>query len=365
MKKKSILLIVLALLLVLLTGCATQTETEKAYLAAQELLMQAQYPQAAEAFDKLGSYSDASLNALYSKALAAGEAGEYDDAIASLTALGSFKDASLQVTYYSARQLESMGVSSAESAANLYESIALFRDSKARAAACRELLTNAEDVTTVTSTDSEHPMVLGHMFRSLPWGVSADMVQGLYTDLEKVDDPNPLTIAQITRKEPATDVNYNSINKFTNRGVMTQLSSDYPSDYGIRVGGLFTSTWSCYFANLPVNGRLTYDLEDTYLYAARYTFSTADNYYSKEDMGKLLTERLSLLYGEPTKASGNFTHWEGINDTEIILNLDPEYGRVYLSYVWNGGDELLKTADEATDPSSSLYKRLFMNCNGL
>lgn len=42
-----------------------------------------------------------------------------------------------------------------------------------------------------------------------------------------------------------------------------------------------------------------------------------------------------------------------------------ELQHVEISYVWHGGDAVLQAADNATDPSSKIYKRLFLGCNGL
>lgn len=363
--KRTGIALVLVMALLLLTGCVSQTENEKSYIAAQELLAKGEYAQAADAFQKLGAYEDAAKLTQYCKAIAAGETEAYADAIATLTALGDFMDASMQAVYYSARQKESLGAFAAESAAELYSSIPLFRDSKERAAACLERSAALEETMTASTGDSPSMIYGGYLFRGFPWGSSVELLDSLY-DVSESKDPDPMTVEQIYN----TGLEYT--NQFKNRGLMTKYSANYRTDYGVYVGDLFTDTWTCYYVNMPKNGRMTYDEADTFLYAARYYFSKYDQvsrYDSLDKMEKQLTSRLTDLYGTPTTPATKdatgviMTRWEGANDTEIVLTKG-EYS-VYLTYLWKGGDELLAKADAATDPDSKTYKRLFMDCGGL
>ena len=105
-------------LLLLLTGCALPfpslpsaavSSVEREYTAAENLLDRGQYADAAAAFEKLGSFEDASLLLMYSRAAIAGENGDYTAAHAAFSALGDFRDASVMLRYYEGRETEAAG----------------------------------------------------------------------------------------------------------------------------------------------------------------------------------------------------------------------------------------------------------------
>ena len=122
--------------LVFLTGCTESNE--KKYSKAQSLMASGQYSEAAAKFDELGSYEEATKLSMYCKAAAAGESGDYDTAFSTFRLLGNYKESEYMITYYAARQEESRGMPGLIRAARTYDSIALFRDSKDRAEACRK-----------------------------------------------------------------------------------------------------------------------------------------------------------------------------------------------------------------------------------
>ena len=71
----------LAMLLALLLPLTALADAAKDYQKAQNLLAASRFAEAAEAFGRLGSYEEAALLAMYCRACAMAEAGEYDTAI--------------------------------------------------------------------------------------------------------------------------------------------------------------------------------------------------------------------------------------------------------------------------------------------
>ncbi len=145
MKKALVCLMVLMLLASLIpAGCAETAES--LYSQAQSLLASGQYAQAADIFDQLGFYEEAARLALFCRALAAGEGGDYDAAIKAFQSLGDYKGSDFLVTYYKARKLDATAAGDPLNnwdiwldAAALYGQISLFRDSQARAESSRAL----------------------------------------------------------------------------------------------------------------------------------------------------------------------------------------------------------------------------------
>ena len=109
-----------------------------------------------------------------------------------------------------------------------------------------------------------------------------------------------------------------------------------------------------FFTYLPSNGNILNDDENTYLYAAQYSFKTTDR---KALYSDLLT-KLSSVYGEPneTKTSKDavkhnhtYAYWYGANDTILVLrdsqNLsNPEY--IDIIYASKQGNKVLKELKE-------------------
>ena len=89
-KLKSIIVLPAVCLALLLTGCAY--DVEKDYLAAETLLEQGKYEEAAAKFENLGSYEEASRLLMLSRAALAAENGDYETAGKAFSALGGFRD---------------------------------------------------------------------------------------------------------------------------------------------------------------------------------------------------------------------------------------------------------------------------------
>ena len=154
---KSIITLLLALVLSF-CSCIALAESATAQLrdryAQAELQMANQnYAGAAELFEALGAYSDASQMAMYCKALMAAEdMGLYEIAVQAFEGLGEFKDSKQMATYYHARGLEAAGdsvnkekdadstlkraITTYQLAETSYSSLSLFRDSLSRYSDC-------------------------------------------------------------------------------------------------------------------------------------------------------------------------------------------------------------------------------------
>ena len=161
-KLKSIIVLPAVCLALLLTGCAS--DVEKDYLAAETLLEQGKYEEAAAKFENLGSYEEASRLLMLSRAALAAENGDYETAGKAFSALGGFRDVPEMTRYYEGREAETGGriaISSDDGedgflllkdAADIYAEFSDYRDAAQRRADClstlygygRELLFDAD-----------------------------------------------------------------------------------------------------------------------------------------------------------------------------------------------------------------------------
>ncbi len=146
--KRWIAFLLIIMMAVSLAGCQKEEEKEETaaekYSRAQALMSKNQFAEAAAVFDLLGSYEESSKLAMYCKAAQAGEEGDYDTALSTFGLLEDYKESKFMISYYKARRTESTGASDENNyinwikAADLYDEIALFRDSKDRADSCRK-----------------------------------------------------------------------------------------------------------------------------------------------------------------------------------------------------------------------------------
>lgn len=126
------------------------TKFSKVYDNATQLMVDGDYAGAAELYDSIASYEDASSLSMYCKANLLAEQGNYDEAIAAFEFFGDYKDCKYLVVYYSACKLEAE--TDAENleqyleAAEKFKTISLFRDSSARAEECKQKLYDAADL---------------------------------------------------------------------------------------------------------------------------------------------------------------------------------------------------------------------------
>ena len=138
MNKAKRLMAILLMIAVAFTFTACGDSQKKTYESASNLLNKGKYAEAAEKFEKLGSYEDASQMTMYAKALNEAESGNYEVALKTFDSLGAFKDAPQMISYYTARKLEDEG--EYESASKRYNENPLFKDSQERSLNCLYLL---------------------------------------------------------------------------------------------------------------------------------------------------------------------------------------------------------------------------------
>ncbi len=129
MKKR---LAALLLVLPLLLGAASAwgNKADKTYAKAKQKLTDQLYADAAELFDSVSDYEDASLLAMYCRAKDAAGMKQYAQAAGGMKALGDFLDAPQLADYYTALYYES--TLQFEEAASILTDLALFMDSAQR-----------------------------------------------------------------------------------------------------------------------------------------------------------------------------------------------------------------------------------------
>ena len=149
-RTKNMLLLLPLCAVLLLTGFTSPVE--KRYQDAEALLSQGNYEAAAAKFRELGSYEEASLLLMYSRAAAAAESGDYEIARRAFSALDSFRDAPEMLRYYEGREAETKGrialtsedyaaaIRDLKNASEVYASLPGFRDTAQRASDCLSAL---------------------------------------------------------------------------------------------------------------------------------------------------------------------------------------------------------------------------------
>ena len=127
---------VLALLVIVLSVGVIKSSPSMKYKSAQDLLAKGNYSEAGKKLESIGSYEDASTLAMYCKACALCESGDYQTGVAALTALGNYKDCEMRIIYYTARYYEDIsGTDDWEGmleAQSLYRTVPVFLDSAER-----------------------------------------------------------------------------------------------------------------------------------------------------------------------------------------------------------------------------------------
>ena len=162
MKKFLTLLLVVMLSLGCVSAVAegASSSLQELYSAAELLMVQGDYMGAAEKFEALATYSDASQMAMYCKAIAVAEMGMYSTAVEALNKLGDFKDCKQLAQYYAARHSEdvaaNVNIESAnddelhtvkaiyEDAVKNFSDLALYKDSLTHLTACQDAIAAIE-----------------------------------------------------------------------------------------------------------------------------------------------------------------------------------------------------------------------------
>ena len=138
-------LIVCVLILVFAFSGVAASKSSKTYDKAVDKMAAGAYAEAAELFDSISSYEDASILGMYCKAIAMAQEGKYEDALSAFEFFGDYKDCNFLKVYYSAKRLEEQAEEDPLlylDAADMFETIRLFKDSIVQADACRQKLYN-------------------------------------------------------------------------------------------------------------------------------------------------------------------------------------------------------------------------------
>lgn len=209
-----------------------------------------------------------------------------------------------------------------------------------------------EETNTPTPTPTEE-MKKEIIFMDTPWGVSYEEVN------KKFPDYNIMCLAGEHYKTMSCDDillgDYNGIDfEYSDINIIgSALKKE------VEIAGYVTSDLNFYFSYIPVDGVLTKTEKDSSFYGAQYVFSPKDLKKMKKD----LLEKLTSLYGEPSKSNkdsdlwGNkftYTYWYGANDTELVLKTQDSSedstelyeDEICISYIWRKGDELLQNASD-------------------
>ena len=198
MKKTARLIALIVLCILSLSAC--QESTEAKYSRAQKLLIEEKYFEASSLFDEISTYEDSSKMSMYAKAIAAAENGDYDAAVSSFIALGSFKDSQLMVTYYTGRKYESQADatnwSSWITAAEYYDMVSYFLDSKSHAEFCRKAV---YDEAVRLAGNGEFEQSIG-MLNALPSYSDSSDLKKYYTAF-KLEQEEKISEAAETFKE--------------------------------------------------------------------------------------------------------------------------------------------------------------------
>lgn len=144
--KRICLLLFVFMCLVILSACSGPEST---YKQAQNLLAKGQYTEAAEKFESIGSYEDATTLTMYCKACALCESGSFEAGIQALEKLGDYKDCAMRITYYTARSWDDSSVGTTEyewmqRAIAIYSENPLYLDSTTRISALDERIVAAK-----------------------------------------------------------------------------------------------------------------------------------------------------------------------------------------------------------------------------
>ena len=199
------------------------------------------------------------------------------------------------------------------------------------------------------------------LFRDIPWGTSFSDTKDLFPD------------------QCLFGMQLDGINAMSTKEILTGMSDDsnvydgkiclyaQPLDIAdVDVAGYSTPYLNFYYSYSINENKIDFDDSNTLLYGAQYEFEPQDI----DSMYSDLLEKLSSVYGNPDKTESDttqwgikniYTWWYGANNTSLVLRAsdlsdyddDLENNKIYISYAWQKGDELLKTADDTISQSNS------------
>lgn len=191
-------------------------------------------------------------------------------------------------------------------------------------------------------------------FRNIPWGTS-------FAEVKKILRRDGIDLyAQSGDNLIQYTIDTVIYHKYTNNyepnvSIWTSNWGDMPTVAGYQVENVV-----CNFASLPVNGALTHLDEDSALFAAKYEIVIKDAELAFKDLEK----KLNSIYGTSAYSkrispdisifvkTEHYIFWNGANDTRLVLKWEeneetsPWDDSIFIIYVWNEGDTLLKNAND-------------------
>ena len=122
------------------------------------------------------------------------------------------------------------------------------------------------------------------------------------------------------------------------------------------VAGYTIKSCSMYFIGVLKDEKYAFSEDDSALYAATYVIENSNVQSVRED----LITKISSIYGEPDSTrymepdsmEQEYIYWYGANDTVLVLTSNNS-GKITISYVWLGGEELLNAALNSTNKKES------------
>lgn len=192
------------------------------------------------------------------------------------------------------------------------------------------------------------------LFRDIPWGTSYTDVKEILSDLDlwtlTGDGYRVYPTAEIITDDQMEEL------QFEQSDINIYAVADNKE---VDVAGYTTNNVELFFAYIPVDGVLTKSESDSSLYGARYSIDVQDLDSAEDDLVKKLTS----LYGEPSRKEDDeddfaykcsYTYWDGAKDTQVVLRAQKvleefskyDDDKIVISYVWLGGDELLRNASD-------------------
>jgi len=141
--------LLLVLLVIIMTGSLNGCGgPEGTYHQAENLLAKGKYAEAAEKLESINAYSDATTFAMYCRACAQAEAGDYETVVVAFSVLGNYRDSALRSVYCLARigekEAAAADILALQETKALYDSIPLFLDSTERSVALNARLQEAQ-----------------------------------------------------------------------------------------------------------------------------------------------------------------------------------------------------------------------------
>ncbi len=193
------------------------------------------------------------------------------------------------------------------------------------------------------------------LFRDIPWGLSYNEVKEEYLGEYRFmplhgDFMKTMCVDQVLMGD-----NYSKNFEYRDINLICNLSVGE-----ISVAGYKADSVHMYYAFLPVDGYLEYELSDTSLYGASYTLKPIN----LADVSADLLGKLTSLYGNPQYITKDtdfdrvlYTNyrWVGLNGTELVLQTrnassstdDSEQDEIEIAYAWRYGDTMLQNASDA------------------